>query len=540
MPVDQDTLKRLVDRGLIQPQTAQLAGGFDSVEEVDTDLIPQQPEPTQPVESPSTVQPATTPLEAPQQPTPTSTGLGTPEAITPALEDTTTPNQPVMVPTVTGQTITTSTTEKQATQGLIDAQENMRAAFEGQKQAAQELADVTKAKAVEEFNLAQEQTRILEESDQARKEIADQGQEELESRLSAIDNKVADLSEMKYEGFWQDKSTGTKLLAALAVGLGAAGSAMTGGKNTALSIINKAMDDDFKVFQARTARKIKAIEQSRASFDTKQKLIQQELDNQDAYKVGQITQLKSKLSELSAKYKGPEAQAQAAQMMGKLDQELAKQTADIQSKLTNTVTTQVNKQIANVKVDPKTGEVVRSAPSFKDEQALRKEVKADPVIKEATTTLSNVAKADRAMDLVRKGDAGALGTVTTIVASAVQSGVLTDQDIARASGAPLGVVRQGLDAIDKWLINQPPETQVKTLESLLVTARESATVQLDERLGFYRGVAEDGGFNVERIIPPAPKQRSQVKAPNPAPYGNRVTQGGKVYVWDGVNYKEEQ
>ena len=46
---------------------------------------------------------------------------------------------------------------------------------------------------------------------------------------------------------WERADTGTKITSALAIGLGALGSAITGGPNYALQIINKAIDDDINL-----------------------------------------------------------------------------------------------------------------------------------------------------------------------------------------------------------------------------------------------------------------------------------------------------
>lgn len=55
------------------------------------------------------------------------------------------------------------------------------------------------------------------------------------------------------KGYWEDKPTGARVAAALMAGIGQFASALSGGPNTALQIINKAIDDDAqrKQFKAR-------------------------------------------------------------------------------------------------------------------------------------------------------------------------------------------------------------------------------------------------------------------------------------------------
>lgn len=59
---------------------------------------------------------------------------------------------------------------------------------------------------------------------------------------------------MEIKDFWADKSTGSKILAAIGLTLGAFGSAAGGGPNTALQIINKAIDQDLLVQKANMAK----------------------------------------------------------------------------------------------------------------------------------------------------------------------------------------------------------------------------------------------------------------------------------------------
>lgn len=54
------------------------------------------------------------------------------------------------------------------------------------------------------------------------------------------------LKSMKVKDFWEDKSTGSKVLAAISIALGAMGAAYAGGKNYALDIITGAIDNDYK------------------------------------------------------------------------------------------------------------------------------------------------------------------------------------------------------------------------------------------------------------------------------------------------------
>lgn len=59
--------------------------------------------------------------------------------------------------------------------------------------------------------------------------------------------------------WWKNKSTGGKILAAIAAGLGAAGASMTGRQNTALQIIQKSINDDIEAQRVDRGTREKAV-----------------------------------------------------------------------------------------------------------------------------------------------------------------------------------------------------------------------------------------------------------------------------------------
>lgn len=110
---------------------------------------------------------------------------------------------------------------------------------------------------------------------------------------------------------WNNASTGNKILAAIGIMFGAAGQHATGGQNMALNTINKAIDDDIHAQRNDTANKNSLYARN----------LQQYRDTQtamDATRLQMQSIAQGKLAAISAKYGGPEAQAQAQQMLGHL------------------------------------------------------------------------------------------------------------------------------------------------------------------------------------------------------------------------------
>lgn len=69
------------------------------------------------------------------------------------------------------------------------------------------------------------------------------------------------LSKMEVKDFWADKSIGQKVAAAISLAMSAVGGALTGrGGNTALDVINKAVDDNYRLQRAQIDVQAKKVE----------------------------------------------------------------------------------------------------------------------------------------------------------------------------------------------------------------------------------------------------------------------------------------
>lgn len=314
-----------------------------------------------PVEQPTSqptpipnLQASAAPMVAPQAPT---------TSVTPMPEQ---PVAPTMVPQ-TSQTIqvesgrkeTTTTSGKIKGADAIAADKLYDSSIAGQKDANTKLADVATKKAADEFNIMQEKGRILADAAEKRDAFAEKAYNEQQARLNQIDADVNALKQQNYGGYWQDKSTGTKILGAISIALGAYGAAKTGGQNYALNIINKAMDDDFQQYQSNINKQIAAIQQSRLSMDSKDKLTNQKLAQLDAYKLAQVEQVQNKLDSLSSKFGSEEAQAKLAGLNASLDQKRAENKQEIADKYAQQFQKTVEKETRTMQVD-QNGNVVGS------------------------------------------------------------------------------------------------------------------------------------------------------------------------------------
>jgi hypothetical protein len=268
---------------------------------------------------------------------------------------------PPVIPTAdiqTGQVQTIRSQEKEATEKAKEAQLEIEAGIEKEKEAQGLQLQVDQQKAQEAFNIQKEQQRIQSEFSIKEQEIRSEGTRQVEERLKKLDADVAELSQSKYEGYWENKSTGSKILGAISLALGTLGSSLSGGPNTALSIIDKAMDEDFNIYQSKVNNRIKAIEKSRLNVQSKRQLIETEILGLQRKKESDIKVLQSKINNLSNKFAQPEVQAKLELLNSQLDQKAAQTRLQFEKGLGKVVDTTIQRKLESIKIDPKTGKAV--------------------------------------------------------------------------------------------------------------------------------------------------------------------------------------
>ena len=414
---------------------------------------------------------------APLYPTPTGAPIPAPTPQVPA------PTAPVVTPvtsstvkTETGSTSTSTTTGKVKSAAEKQAEKDYGSSIEAQKNANAGGADIAKRKGAEQFEIEQERTRMLQEQQDIYKKTAEEAQKEMDARLAKIDADVETMKNTKYDGFWTKKSTGEKILGAIAVGLGAYGASMGGSKqNYAMDIINKAMDQDFDQYKQGVEQQIKGIEQSRLSLASKDALVKSKLDQLNTYKLGQEAVLKSKIESLGSKFAGEQAQNDLAKLNAALDERSATKRMDIEKDYMQTYTNTITKEFSQMRVDAN-GNVVSGAVSkAAGEQAGdidKSNAKLSPIRSEIASALKmledpNVSEEDKirigqglvktlnstqGADAVGSEEAqrlaseleSSLGTIGRYAAGVGGTGAVIGGSIAGPVGAAIGTVVGGV------------------------------------------------------------------------------------------------
>jgi hypothetical protein len=140
---------------------------------------------------------------------------------------------------------------------------------------------------------------------------------------------------------------------------------------------------------------------------------------------------------------------------------------------------------------------------------------AESVKKDLTDVSATEDLSARAEMLLNTGNPNAIPTAATMMATSIQKGVLTDQDFARGAGVPVSILNQGSDAIQKYLLDQPPEVQVKTMRDIINTSKTFSQQKRENVRQVYGQKLDDKGIKV-------PESQWYVPATAPSTGGSAV------------------
>lgn len=221
--------------------------------------------------------------------------------------------QPAVIPATEMQTMSSPVVQKPVQSSFDKGIEQQQAAIKTMGDNAY-VEGVRKAK---EFQGLDDQMQAVEKQ---RMSLQKQKEEDLSLLQKQIEQRSDEAAKnMPGKDFWADRSTESKIGAAISIGLGAVGAAMTGGENQALKIINNAIDTDMKRQVERYSALRGRVGDARDSYGLMLKtygdkesalLASQEI----AYKKAQI-----KLNQFAAMADSDNARAKAQQLSGGLE-----------------------------------------------------------------------------------------------------------------------------------------------------------------------------------------------------------------------------
>jgi hypothetical protein len=239
---------------------------------------------TAPAAAPAAAPVSNEPKPLPNQSMPTNIQSGTSVNNNPTVDLT------KLIPlqtTVTDQTIAQGDKEL-----LQDSLNKQNTAYDNQIAYIQNLGKLTK-KASDEADKS-----LGTQQDAAKKyeETITTNREKLQADLREMDSQLENLKATQYKDFWADKSTAGKIGMAIAVGLGQYASTMTGTQNMAWNILQKAMDDDFRLQQANYDKQVKNIQELRIGMEQKHKLMDAATKEFEVYKVARANYIEDAIN----------------------------------------------------------------------------------------------------------------------------------------------------------------------------------------------------------------------------------------------------
>lgn len=190
----------------------------------------------------------------------------------------------------------------------------------------QSIKDQTNIQSIESMKIQEERDVLAEKQKadiEAREAQRKANIQEAKDEQALVDKKVSEYSKEKYEGYWEKRSTGEMIMAGLAIAFGALGQAYGGGPNIAVNLINRAMDDDFKVYQANSEKKLKAIGQMRISATKKMDLARQEIADLHARQMAGYDVTKFKIETMAKKANSDISKEKGNELIGQLSQKQA-------------------------------------------------------------------------------------------------------------------------------------------------------------------------------------------------------------------------
>jgi hypothetical protein len=157
---------------------------------------------------------------------------------------------------------------------------------------------------------------------------------ELDNQLKKVDED-ARLSRQSTADLFQDKSSGQKIAAGLAIVLGAAGGVMRGdGRNTGLEVINDTLERERKQLLSNFANSKEMVELKRKNLDDYNEAMMRQMQVADRQKILQMQVLATKLDVAESQYRGSAAGAAAKDAKANIQMQinaLSKQQAQSES-----------------------------------------------------------------------------------------------------------------------------------------------------------------------------------------------------------------
>lgn len=201
--------------------------------------------------------------------------------------------------------------------------QSLKTALENEEQAVNILATARRKSATEQADVlaaATDAQNIVEQRNELDRGEIDR---EVQRQIDTLNELREERKGLAITDPWANKSTGQKILAAIAMVIGGAGAGLTGGPNLAVQVINQALERDLKVQLARRRAKGEQIKGQQNLVQ----ILRRRLGDVDrgaaAARVAMYDAVELKIKELTSRQQGRETEGNAAVLLSQIQQKRA-------------------------------------------------------------------------------------------------------------------------------------------------------------------------------------------------------------------------
>ena len=202
-----------------------------------------------------------------------------------------------------------------------------------QQESIAQQAEIGSAKALEESS---KEKTLLEENEkmmkaQQEKDLA--RQDDINKKFMDLDDQLLKANEMSVDPdrYWNNKGTGTKILALISMAIGAMG----GDNSKSLNMMMQAINNDIDAQKADIQNRRSGITQSRGILSDMKSHYSDMSQAENATRLAYINGAQAKIDNIMRKYESPELQAKAQGLIGQLEQQKIAIKSEMGAKFAN-------------------------------------------------------------------------------------------------------------------------------------------------------------------------------------------------------------
>lgn len=379
-----------------------------------------------------------------------------------------------------------------------------------QQRLIQQSADIDEQQAGLMAQRAEEERQLLAQQEKDRQSLQLKFDSDLGDAKEQYEKEAESFRNMEIKDFYRG-NTGRRIIAGISVALGALGSALTGGRNQALDIINKAVDDDFNKQRAAILKQKDVMDRAGRMTEQLQQAFDKSLLRLQNRRIAGLEAIKAKTDEQIAKL-GPQRAGLAAQQLSQeLDQKILAEKQDFESGVrTNVQQTFVTGGPAQQKLTEQQVKKQQAAQEGRlAEQQYQAAFKAGIEAGENPTAIFEfIDNYGWAPDIIKSNE-------RVTIANAERAWVETN--LRDASGAAIGVNER--EQYAKTYFPRPGDSQ-QTIANKEALRR--LKMEVNERVGGA----------TPTVVAPSRQQNQQPTAPTGQNEEKRQTADGRVAVFD--------